>query len=983
MIVRRARSAILADTSVATCLRSPFHRSVRKSKTMASFTRASTLCGLIFTACLPHVDVGANVETADVVVYGGTSAGVMAAVRAAREDRSVFLIVPDGHIGGTTTGGLGQTDIGGGMSGMANEFYERVYQYYNQPEAWTQETRDDYFNASWYDRWSLEGRGWSRRWRDGAALTFEPSVASAVMQTMLEETDVALIHDERLNRTRGVTMNDGRITAIEMESGRTFAGSVFIDATYEGDLMAAAGVSYFVGRESNSVYGETFNGVQTQRATSHQLPSGIDPYLVPGDPESGLLPGVDPTGPGDELSGDHRVQAYNIRITMTDVPENQVPFTKPDDYNETEYELLFRAFEAGLDAVPLHGARMPNRKTDTNNSRGFSTDFIGRNYDYPDADYTRRAEIVAEHRTYIQGLLWTLANHPRVPGGIREQLDGWGYALDEFVDHDHLSPQLYVREARRMVSDYVMTEQDVRGERKAPDGVVIGGYQIDSHHTQRYVTPDGYVRNEGDMQTGASSYGISYRAIVPRPGEAKNLIVPVCVSASHVAYGTIRMEPVFMQLGHAAGMAAVLAIEENVDVQDVDYFALRNSLADQELRLPETPLTPPQTYPPENYYTGFMNGDFEDEPFDRYWSVSQNILEHPGFAPDSSQAVLVRVNPSSSDPVELVQNRPYWLPYIIAPINNPNTGEPTAHEFIPTEPTWRLDFYTIVADPGAPDDRSLNLLIGHQRSDPDHTGGPPQINFRITGDGSAQAYDDGADSWQQVLPAGTFAFSELEANHFTDPTIYRIRIEGDYSGPNPFYTVVANAEGEDQSVTSGEVRAWQYQDPLPGDGVVTLRAHGVIQAPYALDDIRLVSVTDLPDGFVSWRRQFFTEAERADESINGPHDDFLGDGVSNLLKYALGLPPRVAGRAHLPKAEMQVVDEEPYLTLTFKRPSAVRDVVYQVEASDDLVNWSDAVVTLSLEDNRDETITHTYRDAQPTTAANRRFLRLRVTGTPP
>lgn len=576
---------------------------------------------------------------AEVVVYGGTSAGVMAAVRAAREDRSVILIVPDGHIGGTTTGGLGQTDIGGGMSGMAREFYQRVYQRYEQEEAWIYETRDDYLNASWYDIWALEGRSWSRRWRDGAALTFEPSVASKVMHEMLDEVAITIVSNELLDREMGVQIEEGRITSIAMESGRVFAGKVFIDATYEGDLMAAAGVTYFVGREGNGVYGETVNGVVTQHGSAgHRLPTGIDPYVVPGDPGSGLLPSIDATGPGAENSGDHRVQAYNIRVTMTDVPENRVQFYKPADYNELEYEVLFRAFEAGFDDVPLHGARMPNRKTDTNNARGFSTDFIGRNYDYANAGHARRMEIVAEHRTYIQGLLWTLANHSRVPAHVRERLDGWGYALDEFVEHDHLSPQLYVREARRMVSDYVMTEQDVRGQRAAPDCVVIGGYQIDSHHTQRYIDANGFVSNEGEMQTGASSYGISFRAIVPARGEARNLIVPVCVSASHVAYGTIRMEPVFMQLGHVAGLVASLALEQDVDVLDVDYFALREGLAAQGIALPPTTLEPPgeedpPTIPPELYYTGFMNGDFEEEPFDRYWSVSQNVLEHPGFAP--------------------------------------------------------------------------------------------------------------------------------------------------------------------------------------------------------------------------------------------------------------------------------------------------------------------------------------------------------------
>lgn len=535
-----------------------------------------------------------------------------------------------------------------------------------------------------------------------------------------------------------------------------------------------------------------------------------------------------------------------------------------------------------------------------------------------------------------------------------------------------------------MVSDYVMTEGDVRGERAAPDGVVIGGYQIDSHHTQRYIDANGHVRNEGDVQTAASAYGISYRALVPRQGEARNLIVPVCVSASHVAFGTIRMEPVFMQLGHVAGLAASLVIEQGVDVLEVDYFALRDELAAQGIKLPPTTLEPPDdedppTTPPELFYTGFMNGDFEEEPFDRYWSVSQNVLERPGFAPGSSRAAFIPVNPSSSNPVELVQNRPYWLDYVIAPVNNPATGEPTAAEFIPTEPRWRLEFYTVVSDPGATDKRSLNLLIGHERSDPSSTGAnPPQINFRITGDGGAQAYSSGsallAMGWHQVLPAGTFSFSPVLENSFPSPLVYHIQMEGDYFGPSPFYRVTARLDGANEGATSGEMRAWQYYNPLPGDGIVVVRAHGFIDAPYALDGMRLISVTDLPDGFVSWRGQFFSDAERADESISGPDVDLLGDGMSNFLRYALGLPPATPGHASLPVARVDEGNEGREWIFSFSRPAVVRDVIYEVQVSDDLRNWTDADAGVTTE--ADGIVTHIYRESEA--GSGRRFFRLRV-----
>lgn len=334
-----------------------------------------------------------------------------------------------------------------------------------------------------------------------------------------------------------------------------------------------------------------------------------------------------------------------------------------------------------------------------------------------------------------------------------------------------------------------------------------------------------------------------------------------------------------------------------------------------------------------------------------------------------------------------MQNRPYWLDYIIAPVINPATGEPTAAEFIPTEPRWRLEFYTAVSDPGAADKRSLNLLIGHDRSDPDYTGGnPPQINFRITGDGGGQAYSSGSAllvaGWHQVLPAGTFTFSALQENAFPSPAVYHIRIEGDYSGQSPFYQVTAREGGAQEGVTSGEIRAWQYNDPMPGDGIVVVRAHGFIDAPYALDGMRLVSVTDLPDGFVSWRGQFFSKEERTDESISGPDVDLLGDGISNFLKYSLGLPPRLAGVAYLPEMEITGGEAEKFMTLTFSRPRVVRDVSYRVETSTDVSNWIDADGTVITEEVNG-IVTHAYRDAEPVGSSERRFLRLRVEGETP
>ena len=502
------------------------------NRLMLSAAALLTCCGC---AAVPR--------SSDVIVYGGTSAGVIAAVKAARLGKSVLLIEPGRHLGGLSSGGLGATDIGNkrAIGGMAREFYRRLGQAYGRPEAWT----------------------------------FEPHVAEAVFQTLVREADVPIVLGERLDRERGVHKRGSRITSIVMESGRAFAGRVFIDATYEGDLMALAGVSYHVGRESNATYGETLNGVQTANAVHHQFVKPVDPYVVPGDPGSGLLPGVDPAGPGVEGHGDHRVQAYNFRLCTTDVPENRRPWPQPAGYDPAAYELLLRNFEAGDHRVPWHPTMMPNRKTDTNNNHAISTDYIGMNYAYPDGDYATRERIIREHETYQKGLVWTLANSPRVPGKIRAHFRKWGLAKDEFTDNDNWPHQLYIREARRMVSDYVMTQHNCQGRRIADDPVGLAAYTMDSHNVQRYVDAEGHVRNEGDVQVGGfPPYPIAYRAIVPMRSQCTNLLVPTCLSASHIAFGSIRMEPVFMVLGESSATAAALALDGGVDVQAVDYDAL-------------------------------------------------------------------------------------------------------------------------------------------------------------------------------------------------------------------------------------------------------------------------------------------------------------------------------------------------------------------------------------------------------------------------
>ncbi len=508
--------------------------------------------------------------TYDVVVYGGTAGGAAAAVQTKRMGKSVLLIEPGKHIGGLTSGGLGATDIGNkaAIGGISREFYRRVRAYYSRPESWTREKPADY----------RSGRA-SEQGQEDAMWTFEPSVAERILREMLAEARVPVLYQQRLDLRQPIEKLSGNIVSLPLENGRSVRGRRFIDTTYEGDLMARAGVSYHVGREANAVYDETLNGVQVANAIKHQLQPGVDPYVKPGDPSSGLLPGVVAGPPGPDGSGDRRVQAYNFRMCVTDVEANRIPFEKPAGYDELRYELLFRNFEVGETRTPWSLFLMPNRKTDVNNNFGFSTDNLGKNYDWPEADYATRERIFQEHLLYQRGLMWTLANHPRVPEKIRQEVGRWGNCRDEFPEHGGWSHQIYVREGRRMVCDHVMTQHHCQGRRIAADPVGLAAYTMDSHNTQRYVDANGHARNEGDVQVGGfPPYPIGYGSLVPREQECANLLVPVALAASHIAYGSIRMEPVFMVLGQSAATAACQSLDANVSVQRIDYPALSAKL---------------------------------------------------------------------------------------------------------------------------------------------------------------------------------------------------------------------------------------------------------------------------------------------------------------------------------------------------------------------------------------------------------------------
>ncbi len=526
---------------------------------------------LIFLSCSEKEQ---NRYAADVIIYGGTSAAITAAVEVVQSGKSVIVVSPDKHLGGLTSGGLGYTDTGDKsvIGGLSREFYHRVWMHYSDSTAWVWQKQSEYGN-----------RGQGTVAMDGENRTmwiFEPHVAENVFEEFIAENNITVYRDEWLERENGVEKTNGKIVTITTLSGKTFKGQLFIDATYEGDLMASAGVSYHVGRESIDTYNEQWNGVQTNVFHhGHFFRSNISPYKIPGDPLSGLLPRISGEPPGEYGSADNKIQAYCFRTCMTNHPENRLPFPKPENYDSTQYELLVRVFDTGRKDWFQKFDDIPNKKTDTNNHGPLSSDNIGMNYDYPEASYERRKEIIKEHEDYQKGLLWFVANDLRVPDDIRTKMATWGLAKDEFTDNGNWPHQIYVREARRMISEYVTTENDVLLKREVPMPVGMGSYAMDSHNVQRYITPEGYVQNEGDIGVHPPApYSISYGSIIPKKEDCINLLVPVCVSSSHIAFGSIRMEPVFMILGQSAAVAACLSIDKKCAVQEVLYSDLKFEL---------------------------------------------------------------------------------------------------------------------------------------------------------------------------------------------------------------------------------------------------------------------------------------------------------------------------------------------------------------------------------------------------------------------
>ncbi len=927
---------------------------------------AGYLCRLVLVAVL-LLGIGQSavraweVTEADICVYGGASGAVTAAVQAARMGKSVVLVTPVAHLGGLTSSGLGWTDLGNNaiLGGLSREFYHRVYLHYQNDAAWTVQTRSQFGN---------NGQG-GPAFNDATkiASVFEPKVAEGIFDQMIQDHGVPLIHG-RMLLEGGVVMDGQRIVAMRLENGREIRAKVFIDATYEGDLMAKAGVSYTVGREPNSQYGETLNGIQTARATSHQLRDGISPYVVPGDSTSGLLPGIRPNAGGADGTGDTNLQAYCYRMVLTDAASNRITITQPEGYNEADYELLFRAIAAGHSTPFFKLDLMPNRKTDSNNTGGISTDFIGWNHNYAEADYATREQIDLAHRNWQLGLVWTLQNHPRVPQSIRDNLAKWGLPADEFTDNGNWPYQIYVREARRMVSDYVMTEKNCNGSILAPDSIGMGAYTMDSHHTQRYVK-NGMVKNEGDVQVGVPRpYPISYRSIVPKVGECTNLLVPWCLSASHIAYGSIRMEPVFMALGQSAATAASFAIDDEIPVQQVPYAKLKAQMqADGQaltLGLTEasgivvdnsdsTGVTVTGDWIASGSTSGFFGADYlHDQSTGK---GSKSVRYTPNIPTTGEYDVYLRwtshSNRSTNIPVDVVSAGGTST----VTVNQQQNGA-----------TW--------------------FLLKRARFEAGTTG---SVLIRTTGTASGSYVIADAARWVSVdqpasVPVQLIPTDPVTREGTTDAARLTLLRPSTETANSLIvnYTLGGTAQSSDHTPLTGSVTfaagsatatitVQALSDTLP-EGRETLTVTLQPGNDYTLDELNTATIQLIDRPIDHWRHNHFTAAQLEDPTISSDTADPDADGLNNLTEYSLGTDPHSNPPSSIAAPEM--VDGR--LQLTYPRLKAATDVSLVAEGSLDMATWSSSAVEFVSKVDEGETEKITVRLATP---GNKGFIRLRAT----
>lgn len=861
----------------------------------------------LIIAILINVSVIANAQTniqSDICVYGATSGGVVAAIQAARMGKNVVLLAYGDHIGGMTSGGLGWTDYGNqnAIGGISREFYQRIGQYY----------------------------GTSIRW------TFEPKVAESVFKTMLNESRVRVVYRQRI----ASLIKDGkRITEIVTEDGNRFRAKMFIDATYEGDLMAMAGVSFTFGREGTNLYGENLNGIRPS-TPQHQFVVNVDPYKIPGEPASGLLPYIQSGDGGTPGDGDTRIQAYNFRLCMTKVETNKIPLSPPSNYDSNKYELLARYIQARVNAGHslslssfLKIDSVPNGKTDINNNGAFSTDFIGMNYTYPTNNYIEREKIWNEHRDYTLGLLWFLATDERVPSNVRSEMQSYGFCKDEFIDTGGFPHQLYVREARRMVSDYVMTQANCQGNRIASDSIGLGSYTMDSHNCQRIVQ-NGFVRNEGDVQSSVPQpYRISYRSIIPKSNECENLFVTFALSASHIAFGSIRMEPVFMILSQSAATAAAFAIDDNLPVQQINYEKLKlQLLADKQIL---------------------------------FWGSDPSV--DSGIILDNSDTVGVYV---IGDWTTSTSKPGFWgINYLHD--GNTNKGQKSVR-FVPTIPSNSVyDVYLRWTDDQNRADNVPVEII--------HSSGTNRVFINQKTNGGKWnligtfPMRSGTNSAVSILTDSTTGYVIVDAvkltpsgakelplvqiiptipvakEQETSPAILTLTRSGNTNQELTVYYAVSGAasNGVDYSQLSGvinfpsnSISATISIEPLRDDLIEGDESVVISLLPntnYIIGNFSNTTVWIKDSPLSDWKFHNFSKEQLDDEKISGNFADPDNDGIANIKEYLLGLNPMLPDSA-ITKSKAEWKNGEFILTLNVLKNAS--DYEARFEISEDLIHWT-------------------------------------------
>jgi len=869
-----------------------------------------------------HGVCSAHQDEFDIVVYGGTSGGITAAVQAAKMGKKVVLVSPTAHLGGLTSSGLGWTDLGNTaiLGGLSREFYQRIYTYYSQQPNWSSIRGMSGQGTAAFNHTTL------------VASIFEPKVAEAVFNQMLAEWNVP-VFTGLLDLQTGVIMEGRRITGLRMENGATYRGKMFIDASYEGDVMAGAGVSWFIGREANSVHVEGNSGVQVGKGGHNfSTTSPISAYVIPGNPASGLLPGIEPTVATNGTQ-DHRLQAYCFRMCLTDKADNRVMVAQPPGYNEANYELLLRLVESGQSNNFFKRDAMPNSKTDSNNQGAVSTDYIGRNYgpgwNWATLNHAQRDALAKEHENWQRGLIWTLQNHPRVKAIHTNGLySTWGLPKDEFADNGNWPYQLYVREARRMVSDYVMSTRNCRGEDVAPDSVGMAAYTMDSHHVQRYVNASGHVRNEGDVQDGTNGpYPIAYRSIVPKVGECENLLVPWCLSSSHMAFGSIRMEPVFMGLGQSSATAAAMAIDDGTSVQAVPYSRLG-----PKLRADGQALTT------ESGGSGGGTAVIVD-------NADPNVIITGDWTPSTAQAGFYGTNYLSDG----------------------NTGKGTKSvRFVPNLPATTS--YAVSLRWPAQANRASNVLVKifhnggvyETRVNQEQNNniwvnlGTFQFNAGSSVSNSLVIDNSGADEYviadaaRWVIPGPD---NIVNVSAPISSTLRGGRVSGE---------LVISREGTlDNALVvnltrSGTASPSELSPALPSsftipagktELVVPVGAAAVTVPPgertvtltvnptgtYFLGASTSATVTVKDPPFEAWRFSKFSPSQLANPQISGPAADPDGDGITNLMEFFAG----GTGQASRP----QLLARDGKLYLSLRRHQQANGMSMEVWESDDLSAW--------------------------------------------